>query len=158
MFNANEYIRSLANTLLITKNKYRFCRISSIDHLEEVLSNSKEKAIVAVDDTDEGITMQSPGGSYFNRRSVVIFILQQFKNKDFDDRVLKMNEIRTVYNRFLSKIIIDSYTVPEIKFIDRDRIPYHELPGIFAIETCGLYFTLTFDEPTDLVYNAQEWG
>jgi hypothetical protein len=157
MWNANYYFETLTEKLLITKNKYKFCRISSIDNLEEVLSNSKEKALVAVDDTNEGVTMQSSNGGYFNRRSVVIFILHKFKVKDFEDRVSKMNEIRTIYNRFLSKIVIDSYSVPGIKFTDRGRIPYHELPGIFAVETCGLYFTLTFDEPTSLEYNEQDW-
>lgn len=157
MWNANEYIKTLTNKLLITKNKYTFCRISSIDNLEEILSNSKDKAFVAVDDTDEGMTMQSSSGGYFNRRSIVVFILQKFKTKDFDDRISKMDEIRHIYNRFLSKTVTDSYLVPEIIFLDRGRIPYHEIPGIFAIDTCGLYFTLTFDEPIDLVYNEQDW-
>ena len=157
MWNANEYFTSLTNKLLITKNKYTFCRISSIDHLEEILSNAKQKAFIAVDDTDEGVTMQTPGGGFINRRSVVVFILHQFKTKDFDDRVVKMSEIRTVYKRFLSKILIDSYSVPGIKFLDRGRIPYHELPGVFAVETCGLYFTLMLDEPVELVYDEQEW-
>jgi len=157
MWNANSYFLGLTGKLKLTKGKYKFCRITGIGELEEVLADRNRKAEIALDDSDEGITMQAPGGGYFNRRSVVVFILQQFKLKDMDDREAKMDEIRRIYNRFLSKIIIDSYQVPEMKYLQRDRMPYHELPGMFAVGSCGLYFTLTFDEPVDLKYNEQDW-
>lgn len=157
MWNANTYFSNLTSKLKLTKDKYKFCRISGLGELEEVLSDRSRGPQIALDDSDEGITMQAPGGGYFNRRSVVVFILQQYKLKDMADRETKIDEIRRIYNRFLSKIIIDSYDVAEMKYLQRDRMPYHELPGMFAVGSCGLYFTLTFDEPVDLIYNEQDW-
>lgn len=157
MWNANAYIENLTNSLKLTKGVYKFCRISGLGELEDVLSDRNKKAQIALDDSDDGMILQAAGGGYFKRRSIVVFILQQFKQSSMGDRMEKMDEIRAIYNRFLSKIILDSYDVVEMKYLKRDRMPYHEIPGMFSVGSCGLYFTLTFDEPVDLKYNEQDW-
>jgi len=158
MWNATAYFQNLTNKSKLTKDKYTFCKVTGIDFMEEVLAKLTTKnAFIAVDDTDEGYTMQGPGGGFFSRRSIVVFILKKYKIQDQTDRDAKLSETRLIHKQFLSKIVLDSISVPDLNFLDKSRIPFHEVPGYYVAGTCGVYFTLTIEEPIDLVYNASEW-
>ena len=157
MWNAVSYFESITGLLKATE-KYIFCRVTGINHLEEVLSNqTRTKAFVAVDDTDDGATVRR-GAGYFNRRAVVVYLLQQFDIKSQTDRETKLNEIRAIYTSLLSKLLVDSKFNESLSFLDTSRIPYHEVPGMFSGGTCGIYFIITLDEPINLEYNADEWN
>ena len=157
MWNAVTYFQTLATKLKATKTNYSFCRVSGINHLEDVLANGQRyKAFFAVDDSDDGATIQK-GGGYFNRRAIVIYILKKYKITDMADRETALNECRSIHKSILTKLIKDSNDVYELTYLDKSRIPYHEVPGMFAVETAGLYFILTIEEPIELVYDATEW-
>lgn len=159
MWNAITYFQTLATKLKATKTNYCFCRVSGINNLEDVLANGQRyKAFFAVDDSDDGVTIQR-GGGYFNRRAIVVYILKKYKITDMTDRENTMNECRSIYKSILSKLIKDcsDYSPFELSYLDKTRIPYHEVPGMFAVETTGLYFILTIEEPIELVYDATEW-
>lgn len=157
MWNAVSYFQTLSSKLKATKTNYSFCRVSGINHLEDVLlKGQRHKAFFAVDDSDDGVTIQSNGG-YFNRRAIVVYILKKYKITDMVERETALNECRSIHKSILTKLIKDSNEVNELLFFDKRRIPYHEVPGMFAAETTGLYFILTIEEPINLVYDATEW-
>ena len=158
MWDAKSYFENLTGKLKLTKGKYLFCQVTGLDYMEGVLAaHASAKAYIAVDDTDEGMTFQGSGGGFFIRRAVVVFILKKYDIKSQPDRTEKVNETRVVHSKFLARIIKDTRLVPELKFLDKSRIPFHEVPGYFVAGTCGIYFTLSIDEPIDLVYDVNDW-
>ena len=157
MWNAVEYFETKNGKLKLTKGKYTFCRVTGLNNLEDVLSNMQDsKAFLAVDDTDDGVTIQI-GGSWFNRRSVVVYVLQKYEFNDQIDREQKTNETRQIHQKLLSLLIKDSSSVEGLMFLDKTRFPYHEVPGYFSAGTCGLYFSFTIDEPVELIYDANDY-
>ncbi len=157
MWNAVTYFESLNNSLKLTKGKYTFCRVTGLNYLEDILSNIKgSSAYLGVDDTDDGVTIQQ-GGGWFNRRSVVVYILKKYDFNNQIDREEKTNETRLIHKKLLAKLIKDSGSVDGLMFLDKTRFPYHEVPGMFAAGTCGIYFIVTINEPTELIYDASDY-
>lgn len=156
MWNAVTYFATLAQSLKLTKTAYKFCRVTGIEYLEDVLLNQKSNAFVAVDDSDDGATIRQ-GAGYFNKRSVVVYLLRKYNINDLVDRETKLAEIRSIHAKMLSKIIVDTQTVDGLMYLDKTRIPYHEVPGYFSVGTTGLYFIITITEPISLVYDADDW-
>jgi hypothetical protein len=157
MWNAVDYFENANNTLKLTKGKYTFCRVTGLNYLEDILSNIKGSfAYLGVDDTDDGVTIQI-GGGWFNRRSVVVYILKKYDFNNQIDREEKTNETRLIHKKLLAKLIKDSGSVADLAYLDKNRIPYHEVPGMFAAGTTGIYFIITLNEPVELIYDANDW-
>ena len=157
MWNAVEYFKSLNNRLKLTGGKFILCRSTGLGNLEELLDKwQKYQNFTVVDDSDDGATIRR-GGGYFNRRSVIVYILKKYNFKSQQDREEKINEVRQIYSKFLSRIIRDSQDIQELAYLDKNRIPYHEVPGYFSVGTTGLYFVITIDEPIDLQFNNNDW-
>lgn len=156
MWNAVSYFENLNFMLIATKGIHDFCRVSGLNNLEDILNNITKNAYTAVDDSDDGVTIQK-GGAYFNRRAIVIYILKKYDFKSMTDRENKLNLCREIHKSFLSKIIKDSSLIDDLMFLDKTRFPYHEMPGMFAAGTTGIYFIMTLEEPLDLMFNALEW-
>lgn len=157
MWDAVTYFKTLMGKLKLTKSTFTFCRVTGLNYLEDVLSNyAAKKSFLAVDDTDDGVTIQI-GGAYFNRRSVVVYILKKYDFKSQEDREQKTNEIRVIHKKLLTKLIKDSMIIQEMIYLDKTRIPYHEVPGMFAAGTTGLYFIITINEPVNLVFDESDW-
>lgn len=157
MWNAVEYFETKTGKLKLTKGKYTFCRVTGINNLEDVLANMQEsKAFLAVDDTDDGVTIQK-GGGWFNRRAVFVYILQKYQFNNQIDREQKTNETRRIREKLLSLLIKDASSVEGLMYLDKTRFPYHEFPGFFSAGTCGLYFSFTIDEPVELIYDANDY-
>lgn len=156
MWNAIDYFETLKGKLKLTKTEYTFCRVTGLNYLEEILSNIKASSYLGVDDTDDGATIQM-GGGWVNRRSVVVYVLKKYKFGDNKDRQEKMNEIRVVHKKLLAKLIKDSGNIDDLMFLDKSRFPYHEVPGMFAAGTCGMWFVVTLNEPTELICDANDY-
>ena len=157
MFNASDYFKNCNSKLkLCVDNGYKFSRVSGIEYLEDILSDLKQPAYLAVDDTDDGVTVRE-GAGYFVKRVITVFILRRYKLSDQVDRETKLAETRLIRNKLTAKLIKDSNTVDELMFLDKTRFPYKEVPGYFASGTCGIYFFVTIKEPTNLVHNSNDW-
>jgi len=157
MWNAVTYFENLNNTLKLTKGKYTFCRVTGINYLEDVLSNlASSDAFLAVDDTDDGVTIEK-GGGYFDRRSIVVYVLKKYDFNNQIDRETKTNETRLIRKKLLAKLIKDSSSVDGLMFLDKTRFPYHEVPGMFAAGTCGIYFIATLNEPVELIHDDNDY-
>lgn len=157
MWNAVDYFENANNTLKLTKGKYTFCRVTGINYLEDVLSNlASSDAFLAVDDTDDGVTIEK-GGGYFDRRSIVVYVLKKYDFNNQIDRETKTNETRLIRKKLLAKLIKDSSSVDGLMFLDKTRFPYHEVPGMFAAGTCGIYFIATLNEPVELIHDDNDY-
>ena len=158
MWNAVPYFENISNKLKLTAGKYHFCRVTGLGYLEDVLANMKTKnAFFAVDDSDDGMTIRK-GGAYFNRRSVVIYILKKYNFLRQDEREAVLQETRAIREKITSRLIKDSNEVEEMYYLNKDRIPYHEVSGYFAAGTAGVYFIVTIEEPVNLCYDASDWN
>ena len=158
MWNAVPYFENISNKLKLTAGKYHFCRVTGLGYLEDVLANMKTKnAFFAVDDSDDGMTIRK-GGAYFNRRSVVIYILKKYNFLRQDEREAVLQETRAIREKITSRLIKDSNEVEEMYYLNKDRMPYHEVSGYFAAGTAGVYFIVTIEEPVNLCYDASDWN
>jgi len=157
MWNAVAYFEDLQKKLKLTKTGYKFCRVTGINYLEEILlSSPAEKNFFAVNDVDDGVTIQK-GGGFFQRRAIVVFILKRYNATDMVEREVRLNETRLICDKLMAKLIKDSNEVPALTFLDKTRFPYKEVPGYWAIGTCGKYFIFTIDEPKSLIHNQDDW-
>ena len=157
MFNASEYFENCNSKLkLCVDNKYKFSRVTGIEYLEDVLGDLKQPAYLAVDDTDDGVTVREAAG-YFVKRVITVFILRRYKITNQSDRETKLAETRLIRNKLTAKLIKDSNSMDELMYLDKTRFPYKEVPGYFASGTCGIYFFVTVKEPTNLCHQADDW-
>lgn len=154
MFDPIQYMQDLHGKLKLTKEKYKFSRVSGVSALEEVLENFKrEKFFFAIDDSQDGITFRS-GGAYFERRPYTVYIIGRADYGNMDQREAILAEAKTIFRSILSKLIKDKLTIP---VLNMEQIRFFEVPPAFAFGTSGLYFIFTVENPVNLVYNAAEW-
>lgn len=157
IFDPVTYFNTLNNTCVLTKDKYKFSRISGLAELEEVLQNRKRsKYFTAVQDSEEGATVRGGGRGYFDRRPATVFLCAIGKQGDMTVRETLIAELREVYRAFLSKIIKDK-SDNGLMSIDTTRFPFFEIPGFFADGCVGIYFMMNADNPVDLSYDASQW-
>ena len=154
MFDPITYMQGLHGKLKLTKDKYRFCRVSGVAALEDVLDSFKrDKFYFAVDDSQDGITFRT-GGGYFERRPYTVFILGKAEYGNMEQRATVLAEAKVIFRSVLSKIIQDKLSIP---ILDMERIQFYEVPPAFAAGCSGLYFIFNVENPVNLVYNAAEW-
>ena len=160
-FNPLSYLQGLHGKLKDTKDSYMFCRVSSTTHLEEVLNESRRaNYFFAVDDSQEGNLFRGAGGTWFEKRPVVVYLLKKLnKWPDMDGRETAINTVRPVYRKLIGRINRDftSGAVEGLEYFDPDDVPFFELPGFFAAGCAGIYFMFTIDMPVDLIHNADDW-
>ncbi len=156
MFDPITYFKNLSQTHLLTKDKYFFTQITGISELEGILANRKNhNFFIAVDNNEDGSTIQGAARGYFERRPNTVFICG-FAKDDYEERNIVMDEIRGIYRDFVTKILKDKKSDPLLLF-NTERIPFYEIPSSFADGMVGLYFILTVDNQINLVYDANKW-
>lgn len=155
MFDPVEYMQSLHASLKLTKDNYKFCRVSGVNALEELLDNFKRsKHFFAVDDSQDGITFRGAGGGYFERKQYTVYILGRAEYGNMDQREAVLSEARTIFRSILSRLIKDKLSIP---VLSAENIRFYEVPPAFAFGTSGLYFIFTVENPINLVFDAAEW-
>ena len=121
MFNASDYFKNCNSKLkLCVDNKYKFSRVTGLEYLEDILSDLKQPAYLAVDDTDDGVTVRE-GAGYFVKRVITVFILRRYKLSDQVDRETKLAETRLIRNKLTAKLIKDSNAMEELMYLDKIR-------------------------------------
>lgn len=159
-FDAHKYFeKEIRDKMKLTvDNKYKYARISSMQHLEEVLDNFRyDQAFFAVDDTENGDTFKS-GGGWMMRRTFVVYIIKQYDHKDMSTQVAALEQCREIYENTLKKLIKDKASLAnQMVYLSTDRINYNEIPGIFANSSTGLFFMVPVDIPVDLSWKEEEW-
>ena len=159
-FDAHNYFeKEIRNKMKLTVNgNYTYSRISSMQHLEEVIDNFRfSTAFFAVDDTEDGFTFQS-GGGYMDRKTFVVYVLKQYRLGDMQSQKEALGECRKIYKNVLKKLIRDkSLLENQMVYLANDRVSYNEIPGLFANNCTGLFFMIPVNIPTNLCFNPEEW-
>lgn len=154
MFNPVTYMQQLHGQLNLTKNDYKFDKVSGLASLEGILENSRHHLkFFAVDDSQDGTTIRR-GGAYFERRPYTVFILGKAEYANMDARAAVLEEAKTIYRHLLSKLIKDKLSIP---MLDMEQIRFYEVPPAFATGCSGLYFMFWIENPVNLVYDAAAW-
>ena len=154
MFDPIQYMQTLHGKMKLTKDKYRFEKVSGVSALEGILEHFKRnKFFFAVDDSQDGITFRA-GGAYFERRPYTVYVIGRAEYGNMDQRETILAEAKAIYRNILSKLIKDKLTIP---VLNMEQIRFHEVPPAFAFGTSGLYFIFTVENPVNLVYDAAEW-
>lgn len=159
-FDTHTYFeKEIRDKMKLTVNGgYQYSKVTSMQHMEEVIENFRYRtAFFAVDDTEDGFTFQT-GGGYMDRKTIVVYILKQYRLGDMNSQVSALDECKTIYKNVLKKLIRDKSKLQnEMVYLVTERIPYNEIPGIFANDCTGLFFTIPVNIPTDLSYKDEEW-
>jgi hypothetical protein len=156
MFNPVNYMQTLHGQLKLTAEKYKFCRVSGVSDLEEVLDSFKrEKFFFAVEDAQNGLTFRGAGGTYFERRQYTVYVIGRAEYGNMDQRAEILAEAKAIFRSILTKLIKDKLTIP---VLSAENIRFLEVPPAFAFGASGLYFMFTVENPVNLVYDATAWN
>lgn len=160
MFHAPTYFQTIHSTLKATKDDYYFARVSGLSHLEQVIQNMKaQKKFFAIDDTDDGVTFEGGGSSFYERRTYTVFLLLYYGAvNDIEKRNTQINEAREIYRQILSKIIHDKHrsTTAGLEQLITDNIKFDTIPNLMN-GYCGLFFSIDVENPVNLAYNETQW-
>ncbi|MDR2913431.1 MAG: hypothetical protein LBV74_01115 [Tannerella sp.] len=160
MFNSYDYFAEIcAKNKLTVAGNYKFCRVTGLGNLEEVIQNFKrEQAYFCIDDTNDGTTFQGAGGGYFERRMYIVYIMKKYPLNDMQAQHAALEECRRIYRSVCSKLVFDrSRLLNSQIYLNTDRIPYYEMEGYAISGVTGLYTMISIDEPVNLCYNANDW-
>lgn len=159
-FDGQAYFRNLAEkNKIVLRDEYKIGTCSGPSGVEQVLGSFRKTAnFVLIDDTTNGNVNANRAGGAFNSRTFTVFIIKHYKSDDMQDYESKLSEVRMLYLQFLSRILRDAQSLAlKDVYLKTDNIYYRE-PGPFAFNgAAGVYFMLTIDEPTDLIYEDEQW-
>jgi hypothetical protein len=161
MFNSYDYFADIcAKNKLTVSGKYKFCRVTGLGNLEEVIQNFKrEQAYFCIDDTNDGYTYRSQGGGYFERRMYIVYLLKKYPLNDMQKQHDALDECRRIYRSVCTKLVKDrSRLENDLIYLLTDRLPYYEMEGYAISGVTGLYAMISVDEPVNLCYNANDWN
>ncbi len=155
MFDPVTYMQSLHDKMKLTKEKYKFVKVSGLAELEGILDNfRRHKNFFAVEDAQQGETFRGAGGTYFERRFYTVYILGTAEYGDMEQRAVVLTEAKAIFRNILSKLIRDKLLIP---MLDVEKIRFYEVPPAFATGCSGIYFIFFVDNPVNLTFNATEW-
>lgn len=160
-FDGQKYFTDLANAnKQVASDGYRVGQCSGVGGVEEVINNFRKTAnFVLVDSTTNGTMLQNRAGGIFNRRTFTIFIIKHYKSGDMQDYEAKMKEVRELYLQFLSRMLHDSVGLALREVYVRMGEVYYREPGPYAFNGgAGVFFTFPIDEPTDIIYDNEQWN
>lgn len=156
IFNPVTYMQQLHGELKLTKDKYKFAKVSGVNALEQLLENIRHnKYFFAVDDSQDGTTFRGAAAGYYERRPYTVYIVGKADYGDMDARQAVLAEAKTIYRHILSRLIKDKLEIP---VLDMERIQFYEVPPAFAAGCSGIYFIFNVQCPVNLIYDAAAWG
>lgn len=160
-FDALEYFAKLGRkNKLATENGFVVDYCSGPDVLVPLMAEYRDSQnFIFVDDTTSSNTFSNKTG-WFERNVYCVHILAGYEHGDAEDYNRALQMCRKLFRQFLSRIIKDkeSYKYGEkLLYLNTGNIYSNEY-GRYSFNGCtGLFFQIQNDEPTDLVYDAEEW-
>jgi hypothetical protein len=159
-FDANSYFEEICRSNKIAAaGEYRFCRVTGISNMEEVIQHfTAAKAYFCIDDTEDGNLLHVENGPV-ERRQYTVFLLKKFPYGNMEKQHAALNECRQIYRQTVKRLLRDRHRLAnEMTYLHMERIPFYEIPGYFISGCTGLYFMITVDIPTELCYDSDEWN
>lgn len=159
MFDFISYMEQLtASNRLAVSNGFKHSTNSGISYLEGMLEQyTKTANFVSSSDVCSESRFLSSGG-WFKRRVFTVFILMRYKYGNTADCAAKLATCRELFRQFESRFIHDTEALGnQLVYLNAEDVRSNEIGGTFLNGCTGLYFMVSIDEPTDLVYNTEEW-
>jgi hypothetical protein len=160
-FDALEYFESLGKkTKLAKKNGFVVDYCSGPGALEPMMQEYRDaQNFIFVDDTTSGNTFSNKVG-WFDRNVYCVHILAGYEYGNAESYNQALHLCRKLFRQMLSHIIKDkeSYKYADkLMYLNTANVYSNEY-GRYSFNGCtGLFFQIQNDEPTDLVFNAEEW-
>lgn len=159
MFDFISYMEQLTTSnRLAVSNGFKHSTNSGISYLEGMLEQyTKTANFVSTCDVCSESRFLSSGG-WFNRRVFTVFILMRYKYGNAADCAAKLATCRELFRQFESRFIHDTEALGnQLVYLNAEDVRSNEIGGTFLNGCTGLYFIVSIDEPSDLVYNTDEW-
>lgn len=159
MFDFISYMEKLtASNRLAVSNGFKHSTNSGISYLEGMLEQYTRTAnFVSTSDVCSETRFLSSGG-WFKRRVFTVFVLMRYKYGDAKDCAAKLATCRELFRQFESRFIHDTEALGnQLVYLNAEDVRSNEIGGTFLNGCTGLYFMISLDEPSELVYNATEW-
>lgn len=160
-FDALEYFSSLGKKNKLAKKMgfvVDYC--SGPGALEPMMADYRDaQNFIFVDDTTDGNTFSNKVG-FFDRNVYCVHILAGYDYGDEKSYKQALELCRKLFRQFLSKVIKDKNKYlygDKLLYLNTTNVYSHEY-GRYSFNGCtGLFFQIQNDEPTDLVYDEEEW-
>lgn len=159
MFDGIGYFKRIAKACKACRD-YVTTECSGPMGVEGMMQNfRKAHSFVMVDDTTVGSTTMNRAGGAFDRRTYTVFLVKQHTGDDMEDYERKMQELRSIYRLFLSRMVRDRYDLDlQEVYLQTQSILYKE-PGPMGFNgAAAIYFMVSIDEPVDLEYDDEQWS
>lgn len=163
IFNFKEYMLDCAKRLKYvghTENHPKFFRVSSIGHLDEVLSNLSNiefPALLIQDNMEGNLGDQNISNNYIDTPYYVFYIIKHVEYENHDKREEAKIECKNIGLKILSKMVTDKRNLTHgLTFLQFVNIPYQTI-GPIGDNCFGVMFSFSVSENADLVYNANDW-
>lgn len=160
-FDALEYFAGIARkNKLVKDNGFAVDFCSGPDALEPVMQEYRDaQNFILIDDTTSGNTFSNRVG-WFDRNVYCVHILAGYEYGDAESYNRAVNLCRDVFRQLLSRVIRDKESNEwghRLMYLNTQNIYSNEY-GRYSFNGCtGLFFQVQNDEPTELVFNAEEW-
>lgn len=160
-FDALEYFAGLGKkNKLAKKNNFVTGYCSGPGALEPMMAEYRDaQNFIFVDDTTSGNTFNNKVG-WFDRNVYCVHILAGYDYGDEHSYQQALELCRRLFRQFLSRVIKDkeSYKYGDSMMYLNTGNVYSTEYGRYSFNGCtGLFFQIQNDEPTDLVFDADEW-
>lgn len=160
-FDALAYFAELGKKNRLAKSRgfvVDFC--SGPGALEPMMAGYRDaQNFIFIDDTTSGNTYSNKVG-WFDRNVYCVHIIAGYDHGDADSYNEALKLCRRIFRQMLSKVIRDkeSYRYADrMMYLNTSNIYSNEY-GRYSFNGCtGLFFQVQNDEPTDLVYDDDEW-
>lgn len=128
--------------------------------LEPMMAEYRDaQNFIFVDDTTSGNTFNNKVG-WFDRNVYCVHILAGYEYGNANSYNQALQLCRKLFRQFLSRIIKDKETYKygdKMMYLNTCNVYTNEY-GRYSFNGCtGLFFQIQNDEPTDLVFDADEW-
>ena len=160
-FNALEYFSELGKkNKLARRNQFVVDYCSGMGALVPMMQNYRDaENFIFIDDTTSGNTFSNKVG-WFDRNVYCVYILAgyDYNNAESYNEALKL--CRRIFRQFLSRVIKDKERYKygdRLMYLNTGNV-YSQEFGRYSFNGCtGLFFQLQNDEPTDLIYDDDDW-
>lgn len=160
-FDALEYFSELGRKNKLAKqNSFVVDYCSGFSALEPMMAGYRDaKNFVFIDDTTSGNTFSNKVG-WFDRNVYCVHILAGYRHGDAESYNHALNLCRRIFRQFLSRVIKDKENYKygkALMYLNTGNVYSNEY-GRYSFNGCtGLFFQIQNDEPTDLVFDANDW-
>ncbi len=138
----------------------KFFRVSSIGHLDELLSNLNKiefPALMVDDNTDGTVGDRNKSDNYVDSPLFNFYIVKHVELEDHDARQTAKTDCKNIGFKILSKMARDKRKLLNgLTWLEFTNLPYQTI-GPIGDNCFGVMFSFTVSNNANLFYNANDW-